>query len=100
MGYVPPHDERSTWPRSIPVMGASIPAMIDLYEKGRLTKDEVRRLRQCDFDTSDPPSMWNGFTVFMAIVGLCCFSFGVGCWVGQMQGLQIAKAMQTLEKPE
>lgn len=100
MGYMPPSDERSTWPRSTPIMGASIPSMINLYEKGRLTKDEARWLSQCGLDTPDPPSMWNGLVVFVAIACLCCFSFSIGCWVAQMQGLQIAEAMQTLENPE
>ena len=90
MGYVPPSDN----------MGASVPSMIDLYEKGRLTKDELRRLGGYEFNATEVPSMWNGFTMTVAIASLCFFSFGIGCWVGQMQGLRLAESMQTLEKAE
>ena len=43
---------------------------------------------------------WTPGVITVAILSLCLFSYGIGLWHGQMQGLVIAKAGDQLEKPE
>lgn len=40
------------------------------------------------------PPFWTPGMVTVAILALCLFSYGIGMWAGQMQGMKIAVAAE------
>jgi hypothetical protein len=94
---VPPQNQRGD------KVGASIPPMIEMFNRGRMEPDDIRKL---ELSVDDPfrcrgvAVFWTPGVITVAILSLCLFSYGIGLWHGQMQGLVIAKAGDQLEKPE
>lgn len=94
---IPPHNRRGF------NVGAPVPPLRPLYDdRGKVygwwadKPGEVRAEVRAD----DWPPFWTPSTVTVAILALCLFSYAIGLWHGQMQGLVIAKAGDQLEKPE
>ena len=90
---VPPQNQRGD------KVGASIPRMQRLARSGDLGLDECRDQWMEDHLSESAP-FWTSGTITASILALCLFSYGIGLWHGQMQGLVIAKAGDQLEKPE
>lgn len=81
---VPPQNQRGN------NVGASIPPLRPLYDdRGRCYGWWADKPRETRADELAP--FWTPGTITAAILSLCLFSYGIGMWVGQMQGMRIAE---------
>lgn len=101
MGYIPAMPPPPPNQRGDDV-GASIPPMVEMLNRGRMDASETRRLERmlCDdqFRCRGQAPFWTSGIITVGILSLCLFSFGFGMWVGQIEGMRMAKLTAEMEK--